>query len=93
MVDAEADRAEALPVSMDKIWSERKNVIPIVRPEDLAIAVAAARTAWILSSIDHQHGDGIELKRSAPIVLERAPVPRLVWETGQCASMPDPLAQ
>ncbi len=37
--------------------SEKKHVKSVVRQEDLAIAVAAARTAWVMTGISRADGE------------------------------------
>ena len=66
--------------------SEKKNVKPIVRQEDLVMAVAAARTAWILTGVGRDYNDvqSISVTESSDLrwmLWSRAP-----FNTRQCAS-------
>ncbi len=66
--------------------SERKNLKPPIRQEDLVVALAAARTAWILTNLDRNHDRSRPLRRSAPAALKWKLPPRSLLNAGRCSA-------
>jgi hypothetical protein len=68
--------------------SERKRPEAGVRREDLIRAVQAARTAWVLTSLEQKRSRTIHLKkRSAPAVAEWTFVPQRTAHAGRCSGV------
>ncbi len=66
--------------------SERKNLKPPVRQEDLVVALAAARTAWILTNLDRNRDRPRPLRRSTLAALEWKLPPRSLLNAGHCSA-------
>ena len=75
----------ALFKPVDKNMSEQKNVKPIAQQEDLFKAVAAARTAWILTDVDDELSRSFLRGRSIQEISERMLLSRKLITRSQCS--------